>query len=816
MLEETESIYTYQRENDKNLIEKKKSSKNKAPYFKKLKRRFFLYLIKNATILNFALLAAGILFGRVVLLGELYPFGVAYTAGVFWNFRNKGFLAAAGVLTGFLSIFKTDFPLSYTSCIILTGLFVHFVPRDIRRPWLVVPGIVLSGVMVVKGFFLAFNGAIPYDYISLFFEALFSGLFTLAVIYAIPAILAAKYPGELKGEEIFCIITLLGGIVAGANNISWGFFSLDVILSYFFILLAALTGGCGLGAATGAVVGVIPGLAYSAYPGAVSAYSISGLLAGLFRLLGKPGVILGFLLSSIIVTVYTLSYHGLPELLAQTAVAAFILFLIPKRWIYELKRVLFLTEQDNDSGVPNEKVKEVISEKTSQWSGVIDEIAESFEQAAVAGYAGDNSENNLQELFNEVGSKVCKGCTYYSVCWEREFYKTYQTLLNLFSVADKYGRVTVSDIDEEMLARCSRCKEMAVAVTCLHEMFKINNYWTKRLKESKYLVSEQLRCISDVIDNLPGQLSVREEHYRKKSKAIRQKLNKMGVRVSSLDIYGTGSEYPEVKVTMPYCGGHMICLYEVGPFLSKELGCQLSMPAVNCIQTSDKDFCNFRVYPFPQYQFSLGVAGARKKGSAVSGDSYDFLFLPGGEFAVLISDGMGTGVNAAVESSVTLNLMIRMLDLGVNRGWAVKTINSVLMLSSLRESFATLDMNVVNIYDAGSEFVKVGASPSFLVRGQRVDKINSQSLPVGIVDEVEAFSSSKQLRHGDLIVMVSDGVLDSYSGPGNKEDWLMEVLKEASGLNPQETADLIINLAQTGSCNDDMTVITLKIEKTKK
>jgi len=808
------SVYAYRREHNGESAFPHGERRGKASFRKKIANYFFLFIADLLDPGSFLTITAGFFLGRAVLLGELYPFGVAFAAAVYWSLRAKGIFAVMGVLGGILTVVPAHLLVAEMGCVILAAVGSNFISSQSRRPWLIVPGLVLTVVIVVRGSFLAFADAIPYDYISVSFEGVFAAIFTLLAINALPSLAVINSPETLKSEEIFCIMALAGGVVAGTGEIAWGLFSLKSILSYFLILLAALVGGTGVGAAAGAVMGIIPGLAYTEMPLVVGTYAFSGLLAGLFRSFFKPGVVVGFLLGNIILSMYMANYGELTAVVAQVAVAAIMILCIPGKWINGLTVSLVpAAGTNNDDNSPEDRARKLVAEKMNNWSGIFKEIAKSFEQTAAAGYpAGE--EQNLQALLDEVRNKVCKGCSHYSICWEREFYKTYQNLLAFFAVADNYGRVTVDDLDEETQAKCSRVKELAITVTCLHEMFKLNRYWSRRLTEGNGLVSEQLKGIGEVIENLSSELKNRK-FRRQEAKVMKQKLKRMGFKVASLEINLVSEDKPEVHVTMPSCGGRMICRYEVVPFLSKEMDCPMSVATVSCTNAGEREFCSFRAYPCPRYQLSLGAAGIAKDGSTVSGDSFMFLSLPGGKFAALLSDGMGSGERAAMESRSTLGLIAKLMDSGFGRDLTIKTVNSILLLRSPEESFATVDMTVVDIYTAQAEFAKIGASPGFVVRGQQVGTVRANSLPVGIVDDVEVFSVSKQLNHGDMVVMVTDGVLDTGESSGDKGDWLIEVLREISGLRPQEVAELIINLAKSGMHKDDMTVVVVKVEKVK-
>lgn len=219
-----DSVYTYRRECNFDPVIGPEDGRDKAGHRKRLVNGFFLFLIDHIKLESLAIAVMGFFLGRAVLLGELYPFGVALVAGIYWSLRPQGLFAFFGVLAGFLTIIHGNLLLAQIICIFLTGLGAHFIPLNSKRPWFVVPGLVFAVVMVVRSSFLAFTNAIPYHYISVSFEAVFAALFTLVIIKAIPALFLLYSPGALKGEELFCIMALAGGVVAGTGEISWGTF----------------------------------------------------------------------------------------------------------------------------------------------------------------------------------------------------------------------------------------------------------------------------------------------------------------------------------------------------------------------------------------------------------------------------------------------------------------------------------------------------------------------------------------------------------------------------------------------------------------
>lgn len=213
--------------------------------------------------------------------------------------------------------------------------------------------------------------------------------------------------------------------------------------------------------------------------------------------------------------------------------------------------------------------------------------------------------------------------------------------------------------------------------------------------------------------------------------------------------------------------------------------------------------------------FRLATAAARlpKRGGHISGDSFEAAPLSEGRFLLALSDGMGVGREAATQSKQSVRLLHQLLDAGFATEVAVKTVNSVLLLRSTEESFATVDLAQVDLGTGRAEFVKVGAAPSFIKRGSDITVIKVPSVPIGIMNQVEVEPEFRNLRQGDLIVMITDGIWDVSKNDIDKERWLIDFLAREQTTDPEELAERL--MARTLSLmpvpEDDLTVLVGKV-----
>jgi stage II sporulation protein E len=121
---------------------------------------------------------------------------------------------------------------------------------------------------------------------------------------------------------------------------------------------------------------------------------------------------------------------------------------------------------------------------------------------------------------------------------------------------------------------------------------------------------------------------------------------------------------------------------------------------------------------------------------------------------------------------------------------------------------------MIDLYTAELDVIKVGSAPSFIKRGKKVWVVTSNSVPIGILDNLDVISEKRALYPRDIIIMVSDGVLEASRDIG-REFWIQEFLADVDEKDPQILAEMIINKALSlchGQPTDDMTVICMYVE----
>lgn len=211
----------------------------------------------------------------------------------------------------------------------------------------------------------------------------------------------------------------------------------------------------------------------------------------------------------------------------------------------------------------------------------------------------------------------------------------------------------------------------------------------------------------------------------------------------------------------------------------------------------------------PLLALEIGAALRSRSGEEVAGDGYLSRSLPGGRHVLALSDGMGSGVSAMQESHAALSLMAQGLRAGYTRAQALDVVNALMLMCTGREMYATMDLCVIDLHSGETAFEKLGACPSYVVREGEVRAIGGETLPVGVLPDVQSHSLKMTLMPGDVVVMMTDGVEERFPG-GEKA--LCEAIARLCWLHPQAVGEKLIERAlSSGQAQDDMAVLCARV-----
>lgn len=756
----------------------------------------------------------GFLLGKAMILDELSPFAVAFFAVI--AFMRRDYILPVGMAVILGSLFAPfPAPLIIAAELIIFHLMYKGLNAFEHAELSYAPLMVFVSAFCVKIFMVLIGP--PFTWYALMMsavDAVLSFVLTLVFIQAIPVFTYRKKNYQLKNEEILCLIILLASVMTGA--VGWSVYHLSVehVLSRYLILVFALVGGAPLGASVGVVTGLILSLADISAIYQMSLLAFSGMLAGMLREGRKGAVSIGMLLGSSILSIYFSGPGDVMQSTWETCIAIGLFLLTPKAMIAVIsKYVPGTTDHSKSQHEYAKRVRDLTAERVTQFSQVFRQLSQSFGQVSGTEEVSKRNEE-MDHFMNAVTEGACANCFKKNHCWDAKFYQTYKYMTDVMTSVEENPEMSAEDVPEEWKRMCAKTGDVVDVMKQQYHLYQHDMQWKRQIYDSRQLVAEQLSGVSQVMEDLAKEIQREGQAMYRQEEQIRDALEKLGLSIQGIEIISLDPGHVEIEIVHAYTRGYDECRKIIAPLLSDILDEHVAV--LNETFSSTKDGLATVMFGSAKtFEITTGVAGAAKGGDLLSGDSFSTVELGNGTFAVALSDGMGNGERARLESSTALNILEQLLQSGMDEKLAIKSVNSILMLRSPEEIYATVDMALIDQYTAETTFMKIGSAPSFIKRGNEVIPVSASNLPIGIIQDIEVDLVTLKLQAGDIVIMMTDGIYDAPGYAVNKELWMKRMLQEIESNDPQHIADCLLEKViryQQNQIHDDMTVVVGKVE----
>ncbi len=544
---------------------------------------------------------------------------------------------------------------------------------------------------------------------------------------------------------------------------------LSLIVGAVFTLCAAKSKGFGYGCVVGLLCGLTAGGA------AMGALGVTGITFGLLCASSEPLA----LILSYMIAVSGYWYLGEHETVLP---AAALLLLACFAYLPFSVRV----EQKPPYNAPERALSH---RKTREMH--LQKYAAAF--SSLSGLFYTVSESNAPQTVDETVGGIrtvvrafcrnCRGCADGSAEGE---------LCNCFvDCIRETGVVHPSALPAHLVSRCPSIRAMARTVNNLPTLHE------KQSEKDIRRMATEYANLSSILDSA----AKREEAARTKDRAAAQKvracLREMKIPCDSVQV--TGTRVRSVEVFGVRISSVSASASSVSAVLSERLGTRFSEPEF----LFRDDYTVMRLVSVPRVRIEYAKCMSSKRGEKVCGDTVSFFETDEGAFHCLLSDGMGSGRDAALSSRLAAIMLEKLLTVGASASDALCMVNKALTQKE-EEVFATVDLLAIDRYTAEATLIKAGAAPTFLFRGGVCKRFESRTPPAGIMQDVIAEKHTFKVRRGDVILLLSDGVLQV----GDSD----EALPSVPAGSAHAVASAVLSEARDRTaCSDDMSVCAVRV-----
>lgn len=584
---------------------------------------------------------------------------------------------------------------------------------------------------------------------------------------------------------------MFSALVFSAKDIRYAGCSLATLIAVFLTLICARRGGAFRGAYIGALLGFI-----AAGTGYIVPTLAIGAVSGIFFALGSlPAAGISALAGaalSVWINGYTSLLTFVPEAVIAIAVASPVIRydFMPER--FPFPRSDSAEERRAVNGMNNDALRRYGEyERLIRLSDAFCELSDSFKNIP------DTEKSSAADAVCEsICTHFCDKCPISPVCWEAEKTNTYSSVRKLslgFACKDPDA---AKKIPKYLSEHCIRLKELTEEVK---KLSITENDVTPNTDIPE--TGREYRALSEILSDLAEESRTDYIPDRRCENAVFRAAGALGFRPDSISVVGDRRKRIYAYGITPSRAA--ACGEKLRESFSKVCGTEFSSPFF----TAQNGGCMVFL-PSEQLAADTAFARATKKGESCSGDAAFTFSVADGYFYAVLTDGMGSGSEAANCSALASSLLEKLLRCNIRKTLAVEMLGDLLRKRG-GEYFTTVDIMQLDLVSGGAEFLKSGAAASYIIRNGAVYCVNARSMPVGINRDAYPEELSFDLKDGDTVVMVSDGIA---SDPA-EDTWITTALAGNAALPPQELSDMLLKKATelNGPC-DDMTVMTLKIK----
>ena len=410
--------------------------------------------------------------------------------------------------------------------------------------------------------------------------------------------------------------------------------------------------------------------------------------------------------------------------------------------------------------------------------------------------------NAATELAKDIIKNDCSNCENFRLCANTLIDKQKLISEYIYYAIEK-GSVSLEEISVGFRTYCNQTNFIVRDINKISRQYLAFEANMKYEDESKLLVSTEFENIARIFDNFAKNINICLKPNKSLSVMAKEYLTNAMIDVYDIGVFENDKGVERIDIVV---GNEVAMRKELVDALSAFTRTKVQIQKIKHIELSGLSYASFVIDNNLTAEFAYS-AQAR---DGINGDSVLISRIDKDRFLLAIADGMGHGKLAGRTSKMVLELIKNLFIVGVELDLIIDSINKLLLPAGI-DNFSTLDMAVVDLKQQICSFIKLGASVSLIKHSQTTDVIAGKSLPVGIVQNLKPTIITRKIVDGDIIILASDGVVDSYGEIEKYKIFVNDFKIDNLQMFVDNTIFEIENSNQ--SHKDDMSIIALKLLK---
>lgn len=606
---------------------------------------------------------------------------------------------------------------------------------------------------------------------------------------------------KLSTDEIMCLGVIVVVVGMGLANINIYKFEMSKCVGVLLILLSSYV----FSTKTTFLMSSLYGLGVSIHytnPTYIACFVMFALCAVGFKSSIKIFSCLAILLVEAIVGFYfgTYTMFGIYSIVS-IIVGEILFLLLPMKTItFVSERINGISESVTVRTIIN-KSRDNLVRRMMEVSNVFLEMDTVYKQMVQGSLPEADAKAMLK---NELIEKCCKNCSNKNKCMRVDGKISTAIFDDMVDIGFEKGKLNLLDVPQYLTTSCNKVNTVLSSFNALLNSYRHYAVMVNNMDSSKILIADQLKGVSLLLKQLCQELNLNIVYDIARENRIKEELAYRNICCLDVIVY---EQCTSTKYVTLMLNDENIDKTKIEKLISKIIGSKMYIESVN-----DSDIKNTKEVVLktrPNYDIVFGSSACTKTGKYLSGDTHSLIKIDDGKYMVALCDGMGSGEKAHTISDLTITLIENFYKAGFDNDIILNSVNKLLSLNT-DESFSALDICVLDLRKNLMDFIKLGSPYTFIKHKFETECINSSGLPIGVLEEMRPHITKKTFSDYDMIVLVSDGVMDAF---GDGEE-LKNFINNQSTTNPQTLSDQVLDRAVElveGKCEDDFTVVAVRI-----
>ncbi len=605
-------------------------------------------------------------------------------------------------------------------------------------------------------------------------------------------------------EESVAMIAVIAFGLTIFKNVNFVGFSLLDILLMILILIYGWRNGAILGATAGLIIGLLMTGMTTVSMSFIVILGFSGFIAGILKKVGKVGVVVGFVIGNLYISFYANGFSEMTVMISELLIASVSLLFMPKPLELKLDQ---LFNQNMTLEKPYHNILDTTTD-AKEKIGAVSEVFDNLASITLENTPEDAKETRkvLKKYILNYVENTCIGCPNKKECIEKE---NLDLTIDYLATKLEYNE----KIEKRMLKfDCEHSEEIIDNIYDVFNSMKLMKIMKQKEAENTKKLSKQYKDLSKILANIAKNMDQKTMVQDKSQENLRNELKFYGFCVYEDEFKREGKNIEYVFVTdiLTDIDGQKKQIVKIASEILEQ-----KMTIKLILNSSKNEKSKIKLVSIPDFSVQTGIATGTKSGETISGDSYLTMELQDLKQMSVISDGAGSGEVAAKGSSTVINMLEKLLSGGFTEEKAIEIINSIVKLKGNDTIFSTLDTMIINLRTAETEFIKVGAAPTYILEDGKVITIHKTNIPIGILKDTDYVPVCKTLKDKDFVIQISDGVIQDEDDFNH--NYLTEYLQtldnsKSAKMVAEEIYHLVLRQMKN-NLKDDVTILVTKIRK---